>query len=347
MPEMARGMAVKGWPSQACPMSDASLVGEARRVAAAMAIQAGLDEARRHDLAIVVSEMGQNIVRHARGLGEVIVRVLEEDGHTGVEVLGVDRGPGIANPAEALRDGYSTGGTPGTGLGAIARQSTEFDLYSAPGAGVVVLSRIWNGRRRPASALQVGAVCVAKPGETVCGDAWRLVSTRERTLALVVDGLGHGHAAAEAARTAVEIVTANARLELLRMADALHAGLRATRGAAIALAELRPAAGECRFVGIGNISAGLVTGSGSRSFVSHNGTAGVEARRIQELAYPWPPDALFVAHSDGVSASWDLARYPGLRQRDVSIVAAVLYRDFRRVRDDAAVLAVRAARESA
>jgi anti-sigma regulatory factor (Ser/Thr protein kinase) len=315
---------------------------------AALAQDVGLDETRCGEVSIVVSEIGWNIVRHARGHGEVVVRALEQDGRPGIEILGIDRGPGIANMAEARRDGYSTQSTPGAGLGAIERQATEFDMHSMVGAGTVVMARVWKGRQSPMpSPLQIGVICLARPEETCCGDAWRTVSSSQRTLLLMVDGLGHGLAAAEAARTALGVFAEHQHLEPVRLVETLHAALRATRGAAVAVTVAPRGGGEIEFVGVGNIAAGLSTSSGTRSFVSHSGAAGVEARRIQALRYPWTPDALLIEHSDGLATSWDLGRYPGLRLRDPAVIAAVLYRDHRRIRDDVTVLVARQTREAA
>jgi hypothetical protein len=121
----------------------------------------------------------------------------------------------------------------------------------------------------------------------------------------------------------------------------VHAGLRSTRGAAMAVTELNAAESSVRFAGLGNISASVVSGLGSKSLVSHNGIAGHEMRKIQEFSYDWPADALLIMHSDGVSARWDLSKYPGLASRDPSVVAGVIYRDFSRGRDDALVVVVR------
>jgi hypothetical protein len=120
---------------------------------------------------------------------------------------------------------------------------------------------------------------------------------------------------------------------------AIHGGLRSTRGAAVAVAEV--SGSSVRFSGLGNISASIVTPNESRSLVSHNGIAGHEMRKIQEFSYNWAPGALLVMHSDGLSARWDLMKYPGLIARHPSVVAGVLYRDFTRGRDDALVVVVR------
>lgn len=194
------------------------------------------------------------------------------------------------------------------------------------------------------SQFDVGVVRASKRGESECGDDWGFVSNDDgRTTLTVVDGLGHGQAAAEAARRAVEIAAEHSKEAAGMVVAQVHAGLRSTRGAAVAVAELNASGSSVRFAGLGNISASVASPRESKSFVSHSGIAGHEMRKIQEFAYDWPAGALLVMHSDGVSARWDLNKYPGLASRHPSVVAGVIYRDFSRGRDDALVVVVRAA----
>jgi hypothetical protein len=64
-------------------------------------------------------------------------------------------------------------------------------------------------------------------------------------------------------------------------------------------------------------------------------------RRLQEFTYEWPPSSLIILHSDGLTTHWALDRYAGLASRRPDVIAGVLYRDFRRVRDDATVVVAR------
>src|SRR5688572_12749729 len=112
------------------PVTDPSQVGEARRRAAALAQRLGFDDTDAGKVAIVVTEAANNLVKHARD-GEILLHPLEQDGTAGLEVLALDKGPGL-DLSRCLRDGFSTGGTPGTGLGAIARLSAVFDVHSSP-----------------------------------------------------------------------------------------------------------------------------------------------------------------------------------------------------------------------
>ena len=123
----------------------------------------------------------------------------------------------------------------------------------------------------------------------------------------------------------------------------IHEALRPTRGAAVAIAAVDHRHKVVRFAGIGNVAATVVSGDATRSMVSQHGTAGGVARRIQEFQYPWSAGDLLVLHSDGLGSHWKLTGYPGLAQHEPTLVAAVLYRDHRRGRDDTTVVALREA----
>jgi len=325
-------------------IDDPSKVGEARRSANAIAMAIGLSEADAGKFAILASEAATNITKHASH-GHLVLRSLGPDGAAGAEVVAIDHGPGIADLDRALSDGYSTAGSSGTGLGAMSRLASVFDIYTTVGSGTVLVARL--ARATPAGRARhfdVGVVRVAKQGEVACGDDWGIaVDERGRAMVAVADGLGHGQSAADASRRAVDVAVDRSSDQPAMIVAQVHAALRSTRGAALAIAELEMTGTSVRYAGLGNISASLVSPSESKSLVSYGGIAGHEARKIQEFAYDWPAGALLVMHSDGLSGRWDLARYPGLSFRDPSVVAGVLYRDYSRGRDDSLVVVVRAA----
>jgi anti-sigma regulatory factor (Ser/Thr protein kinase) len=320
-------------------VTEASQVGEARRAAAALTARLGFGETEAGKVAIVVTEAAGNLVKHARG-GEILLRSLERDGVAGLEILALDRGPGMTDVGRCFRDGFSTAGTPGTGLGAIRRLSSFADIHSTLPTGTALLARLWSGPAPgPPAGLRVGAVTVPVAGEEVCGDAWAVEQDAGRTVLLVVDGLGHGPCAADAARDAVRVFRENASLAPAEILRAIHLALRSTRGAAVAVAAVDLTEETVHYAGVGNIAGTILSGGAMRSLVSHNGTVGHEARKFQEFAYPFPADATLVMHSDGLASRWGLEPYPGLALRDPALIAGVLYRDFRRGRDDVTVLA--------
>jgi anti-sigma regulatory factor (Ser/Thr protein kinase) len=322
------------WEQHRVAVEDSTQIGEARRIAALLSQSSGLSAADAGKVALVVNELGTNLLRHATR-GELLLAAMPK----GVEILALDGGPGM-NVDASLVDGNSTTATRGEGLGAVRRAAALFDAWSYPHMGAALLARI--GIDGLNSAFQAGCVCIPVSGETECGDGWEVTSTDSGVRAVVADGLGHGPLAAHAAAAAIAAFRSGQHLPGSQaLVHAMHEALRDTRGAAVAAIELSATERTARFAGIGNIAATVVAGGATRGLPSHNGIAGHEARRTQEFSVPWPRGSVFVAHSDGVGSHWKLAAYPGLERRHPAIIAAVLYRDFRRDRDDATVIAVK------
>ena len=271
----------------AVPVIESSQVGEARRVAVRFAEQAGLRETEQGKVAIIATEMANNLVRHARD-GQLLVQVMQTPQGKMVELLSLDSGPGIVNLERCLQDGYSTGGTSGTGLGAIKRLSSEFDIHSTADVGTAILSRVGadGGQRSPAPLFAVGAVSIPMPGETVCGDAWNCCQSQQELRLMIADGLGHGPLAEEAANAADRIFDAQSSAEPKAYLEAAHKALSGTRGAAVAAACLDAQNGQLKYAGVGNIAGTLIVDMGSQGLVSHNGIVGVQRPKIQQFDYP-------------------------------------------------------------
>jgi RNA polymerase sigma factor (sigma-70 family) len=98
-------------------------------------------------IATAVSEISRNIVRFA-GRGEVVIELLEQP-RPGVRIIARDAGPGIADVADALTDGYSTSHGLGLGLPGARRLMDEFDVVSELGRGTTVTMTKWRQEGRP------------------------------------------------------------------------------------------------------------------------------------------------------------------------------------------------------
>lgn len=325
-------------------VSDSSYVAAARREVEARARIIGLGEEDRGRAGLVATELATNLARHGKG-GDVLVQPITTETAIGLELIAIDRGPGMANVNESLRDGCSTYGSAGTGLGAIRRQSDEFDIHSLPGQGTVVLARLWPNRRPIVERVaQVGSVSVPKLEEQVCGDSLGVLRNGNTVSAMVVDGLGHGVLANTAAEEARRLFCGAFQPSPAEAVRKIHAGLRGTRGAAVGVVTVDLAASRATFCGIGNIAGLAAAGGNVRRFVSMNGIAGHTAGQVREFVYPCDGTGLvIVLHSDGVSANFSLDRYPGLGTHHPSLIAAVLLRDCGRSRDDATVLVIKRA----
>jgi anti-sigma regulatory factor (Ser/Thr protein kinase) len=323
---------------------EVSQVGEARREAQRIAVAAGLTTPEAGKVAIIATEMATNLSQYASS-GEILLRSFDFQGCAGVELLAIDRGPGMSDVAKCIEDGYSTGGSTGTGLGAMQRLATEFDLHSQKPQGTVVFARVQSRlKSQPGSfRFEWGVINCPARGENVCGDTWRIACHRGRLTVLIADGLGHGPQAAAAAAEAAHVFEEAQFTSITDYLSCAHGRMANTRGAALAVAQIDGMSGILSYSGVGNIAGSLRSRreESSRGLVSHHGIVGAQLRKVQQFDYECPVEPVLILHSDGMQSRWSLDSYPGLIQRHPAVVAGVLYRDFSRGHDDITVCVVR------
>ncbi len=332
-------------PSEPFELDASADVGVVRRRLGALASEVGLDEAKAGDAALIATELASNVLKHALHGGALIGRACDGE-RQGVAIAAWDRGPGM-DLDDCLRDGMSTAGTRGAGLGAVLRIATRFDAYTPAGRGSVVTATVLSGRLptgAPDAPFAIGGVCVPYPGLTVCGDAWDSHGDGDRVTVIACDGLGHGDGAAAAAAAVISAFRAAPDAPLAAIFARADRAARATRGAAATVARIDRTRGELVVAGVGNVAAWLVS-DGVRHLVTQHGTLGqATPREIREERYRLEPGALVVLASDGLRSRWSLDDHPGLARRDPLTIATVLWRDLARGRDDASVVVVREAR---
>lgn len=332
-----------------------SHTGHVRRAALEAARRLGADEGRAGEAAIVATEMATNLVKHGQG-GEMLLReIIHRPEDPALELLALDKGPGMSNVSACLRDGYSTAGSAGTGLGAIQRLAGagRFQIHSAPGQGTAVWVSIPLVRSGPpeyaagaaasgAGVLECGGVSVPLKGEELCGDAWDFDGDDRGNLrVLVADGLGHGAFAEEASQEAVLVFQQHPRAGPADCLSLMHQALFKTRGAAASMVVIDPEQRRITAAGVGNVVVRALTEAGMKTLTGDSGTLGAAMRRLTEIAQPWEKSSVVILHSDGISSRWGLEKYPGLIRRHPSLIAGVLYRDFRHQHDDATVVVIR------
>ncbi len=320
------------------PITDSSSIGEVRRRGLLAAERLGFDEVKCGEFALLTTEVSRNVLLHGGG-GQAIILGAKNDHGPVIRIVALDNGPGIADVARAMDDGYSTAGTMGAGMGAMSRIANALEIFTAR-TGTIVFLEV-SAAAQPAG-LQVAGMAIPYPGERLSGDAWTWHQTPERTLLFLVDGLGHGRDAAAAASEAVDTFHKHMHRAPAEILSYVHNSLKKTRGAVAAVAEIRTSEKTLTYTGVGNAAAVLLSGGASKSLISHNGTLGVASPKIQEFQIDWPSDGILVMHSDGLHSRWDLSSYPGLLSRHAAIIGAALIRDFRRQRDDASVVVVKA-----
>lgn len=314
---------------------------DGRRAALRLASQMNFDESSQGKLALVVTEIATNLIKHARGGRLLLSPVSDSNGQPGIDVFGLDQGPGMSNFSECLRDGYSTAGSPGTGLGAIVRLSAESDVFTLPGKGTVIRARCLPAARAAqgqTSQFEVGGVVVPIAGESESGDSWSVRRNQDSIALLAVDGLRHGTFAAEAAREAVRVFQSKQELVGVQLMEEIHTALRGTRGAAVAVVEILPARGQLFCTGVGNIAGVICKGSAAHHLVSMTGIVGHRIHKIRQFEYSWSAESILVMHSDGIRTRWNLEDYRGLQSKSPALIAGVLIGDAGRGTDDASVV---------
>lgn len=305
-----------------------------------LAVSAGFTERKVGEIDIIVAELVSNLVKHAGG-GQLLVKLIEENGLQGIEIISIDNGRGMADVNRMLSDGVSTKNTLGHGLGAMKRLAQVFQVYSLKDWGTVVLVRVFE---QDLPALQkmpreeVRSIVIPKPGEEACGDGFCVITDAHHVRIFLGDGLGHGTEAALAVGKAIETFGNCTETDPIAIIRAINDGVKKTRGlvATVALFSLKEK--RWRICGVGNIATKINSPGFSKGYMSYNGIIGLNLPRTmnaQELEYE--KGQYIMMCSDGLKSRWDVIRYQSILRFDLSVMAAALLKDFARNTDDMSV----------
>jgi len=317
-------------------VEDPSAAAACRGAALALASRLGFPAARIDELALAVTEAASNLHKHARQ-GSMLLRIARDGARPGIELVTIDAGPGFRDTGAALRDGHSTSGTLGIGLGAINRLADFCDMYSMPGHGTALVARFWPAPGE--AATRCAGLVRPITGETDCGDVFGAAETEAGVTGVLCDGLGHGPLAATAAAHGVAAVLGEPQGEPAALVERAHRTKASTRGGAIGVVRL--AGGTIWFSGLGNIAAVILAEGTRKGMLSVPGIAGHRAQAIRQFEYAVPPGAAVILHSDGISNRWEPGALPGLNARDPLVIGATLLAEAGTRRDDAGVLVLK------
>jgi len=307
-----------------------------------------LGDEERGKLDIIASEMTTNLIKYAHSGRELLVKAVRLNSNVGIELISLDKAPGIPDLHKVMEDGYSSSGTKGEGFGAIKRLSDEFDIYSQAQKGTITLSRVYKKKASSAytfgkskEQFEVKGVMIPMKGEEVCGDSWGyLEKDRECSIALM-DGLGHGPHAHLAATEAVKIFNEHSKDMPAPILLTINEEIKKTRGAVGFIVNISAEKGLFTYCGVGNITCRVFAPDNSRTLISFNGILGLNVRRINNNVSAWDNGKMLILHSDGLATKWDISQYPGILAKDLSILATALYRDYSRQKDDVTVIVIR------
>jgi hypothetical protein len=282
-----------------------------------------------------------NLVKHASG-GQVLVKMTEENGVQGIEIISIDHGPGMTDVKRMIVDGVSTKNTLGQGLGAMKRLSDVFQVYSQKDWGTVILVRIFKEAlpafQKPAKE-EIRSIVLPKPGEKECGDGFYHTISKDYIKIFLGDGLGHGAEAAKVVVKAGEAFLACSETDPVDIIRYINTEVKRTRGLVGTVACFDLVARKWKICGVGNISSTMMSlANNNKNLMAYNGIIGSNLPRTlkaQEIEYE--KGQYVIMCSDGLKTKWDISRYPAIQRYDLSILCAALLKDCSRYTDDMSV----------
>lgn len=309
-----------------------------------MVAEAGFSKKKTGEIDIIVAEITSNLLKHAGG-GELLARVVSDEGSTALELISIDSGKGMSDVVKMEADGYSTTNTLGHGLGSIRRLSDVLQIYSLKDWGTILLCRIYKEQagQQKKSRAELRSLVVAKPGEEVCGDGFCYKVNKEQLQILLGDGLGHGPEAHKAVETAIKNFKETKETSPMEMLKGMHIAVKRTRGLVATIAAYNFAKRQWTICGIGNIAtrtqaAGLML----KNHMAYNGIIGLNIpNTMKEQIIENERGQVIILCSDGIRTRFDLQRYPGIFRYDLSVLAAAIFKDYGRETDDMSIVAGR------
>jgi anti-sigma regulatory factor (Ser/Thr protein kinase) len=321
------------------PVLDGASVAIVRDLVRQRAGEIGMPADRAARLVNVASELAQNQLAHARN-GEIAVVPIQRGAVRGLEVRAADSGRGLVDPARAFRGGASTAGTLGQGLAAVAELADELDVDTRRGEGSFLCARVFAAR--VTRGREVGVIGRPIESEDFNGDDALVRRVGDALVAIVIDGLGHGDEAREAALVAKRMARSVIEERPEEILAACHAAAAGTRGVAMTVARVEPT-GVVRLAGVGNVAAYIVGPKTLRRFTGSAAVLGAPGplRRVatEEIAVT-PYDAI-ILHTDGISSRTIAEDDRDLVAQLPIVIAARLLERYGTDNDDALVLALR------
>lgn len=337
-----------------CTDQSGSVIGGIRREIVDIARGIGFRDRTIAELEIVGTELAMNLLHHNTVDGAILVSPIGED--DGIEIVSVDRGPGIEDVEAALQDYHSTNGTLGCGLGSVHRLMDEFDIYSesvannekphgyADTGGTVVMTRKWLSGQASANGFRWGVVSQPCEGETAIGDAVFAYEDERGFFVAVADGLGHGPHAERASSVCMNYIKGHRHERFEFLIKALHEELRGTNGVALTLVHISPDRGRLVHCGVGNVTARCWPHLES-SLIPQPGIIGSgRLPRVSINEMDWCEGTTVFVYSDGISDRWAIDDVPAPGRHHVSTISHYLANRFARPTDDATIVTIQAPR---
>lgn len=333
-------------------------IGKVRRYIAEKSKETGFSSIEIGEISIVVNELCSNLIKHHSVEGKIIFKRLEMNGRVGIEIIAEDKGPGILNVDEVIKDGISTKGTMGGGLGATKRLMDSFELYSRTntnlgkyigyghfvennGIGTILITQKWlkNGLDIGKKEVKISVMSRPYMGCKVNGDVYYIKEFNNKVILALIDGLGHGIEANKAAIRAKELLEENNYKPLKELLYSIDNGMKNTRGAVIGVCIIDKETKIFQYGSIGNVQLRYILNNKTKKFIATNGTLGVSLNtRVNVQQSSYENGGIIAMNTDGISNKWEYDEYLDIPLHNPAVLSNMIFRDFARDNDDATVL---------
>jgi anti-sigma regulatory factor (Ser/Thr protein kinase) len=315
-----------------------------RRIAKEMAHDIGFDESTREEISLVVSELASNIIKYGQR-GMITLTPVCNEQCEGLMIEAEDDGDGF-NAHTSMKDGVSTSGTLGVGLGAVNRLMDEFDILQRKDhTGTRIVCKRWlhdNSNHGEHCPFDFGIFSRPKPNETANGDTFIIKNIRGATLVGVIDGVGHGELASHAANAARQYVERHAESPLLDIFRGVDRACASTRGVVMALAVFDWKKGTFRYASVGNIEVKVSRyGQEKPKFIVRRGIVGKHAPAPVITENEWRSGDILALHSDGISTHWQWHDFAQYADYPAQVIAEHIYNAMQKDHDDATIVIVK------
>ena len=323
------------------PILDDASVSAARERVRRLGGELGFAQEATERVATAASELARNQLVHGRG-GRFAVRPIERRGVRGLELVAADRGSGLAEPTRALDGTISTGGGLGSGLAGVRRFMDELDFDIRLTEGTCIWARKFAGPVPYRS--EVGILGRPCEGESESGDDAAFVRRDDTLMIGVVDGLGHGILARDAAAPATLVFRSLAELDPAAILRATDDALLGARGVVMAVARVDRVLGHVEHAGVGDVRTHIYRPRECRRFSQVAGVLGATDQRGRKYVVEREPTRdhdVIVMFTDGLTTRVDISEELQLQRLHPIVIAAHLLDRFGRSNDDALVLVTR------
>ncbi len=341
---------------QSLQIENESDVGTCRRKGSSFARQLKFDDIKAGEIAILITEMVTNVIKHGGGTGHFMMcRIRDTQNNTGIEIWVCDFGQGITDIHKVIKDGYTNTNTLGIGLGSIRRMSDEFDIN--PDINLEFKETILSGHKEFSNCLRsrkwlprtkwsgtnskliIGASSRPKPGEQLNGDTYVVIHpSGSISVAAVIDGLGHGKEANMASQLAKEQIILRPELPLDAMMNQVHNAIKGTRGITIGLTRIDTENNKLFFSGIGNIEGQINTNPKRKNLISYGGIVGHHIRTPRVFEFDFKPGDSLCLYSDGITSRFQQDNIDW--KKNPQQIAEEIINKYSRINDDATILII-------